>query len=419
MKLSAIFSLLLLTGQLIAQGPPALTLDECQSLARENYPLIKNANLIQQTGDFNASNASTGYAPRISINGQATYQSDVTGLPDLPIPIDLTPLAKDQYRIYGEVSQPLTGLFTNGRYVDIQNAQSKAELEQLEVDIYALTERINQIYFGILLIDAQIEQTKTVISDLQRTLNKTKASIAAGTALRMQGDVLQSEILKLNQKITELEVSKTAYMNVLGAFIGRNLDLTTSFETPRPLTLREEYNRPELRLFEARKQINEIRNKQITDANIPQFFLFVQGGYGRPGLNMLSNEFELYYVAGLKMTWNISNFYTSGKTKEITTITSQQIDIQQETFLFNLKLSSIQQRAEMDKWSQLLLSDDELIGLKTGIAETAKHQLEEGVITSNDYLSYVNAEDQARQNKIAHHIQWLLAQYNQQYIIGK
>jgi len=402
-----------------AQTPKQLRLEDCYALARQNYPLIKRQQLITKSALYSIENASKGYLPQVSINGQATYQSNVTQVPVKLQNINIPALAKDQYKAYTEINQ----LVYDGGVIKLQKqalmAQSEIDKQQLEVDLYQLKSRINDLFFGILIANEEIAQVDTVKRDVQLGLDKTNASIANGTALKSNADVLKAELLKDDQHSIELKATRLAYIQMLGLFINQPLDELTLLEKPAPTTtVSSTISRPEMAYYDAQKTLFDVQSKSINAKNLPKLGLFFEGGYGRPGLNMLQNSFSSYYVSGIKLSWSLSGYYTSRKEKAILAMNKKSADYQKETFLLNTNLQLKQQASEQAKHEALVKTDDEIIALRGKIKNTSLAQLANGVINANDYLREVNAEDQAKQNQTLHSIQLLMAQYNQKTTSG-
>jgi len=396
----------------------SLTLAECYELAEQHYPIVKQRDLVRKSNDYTLENLSRGYLPQVSIFGQATYQSAVTQIPIHLPGVEIPTLNKDQYKLYGEVNQSIYdgGVIRQQRQVQLSNAA--LEEQKIEVELYKIRERINQLYFGILLVDEQIKQTSLLKNDIELGLKKAEASFANGVAFKSNVDILKAEILKADQRMTELHTLRQAYTNMLGLFIDRSLDEHTALEKPSDIAPSQEINRPEIKLYSAQSFTVAAQYKLLTARTRPRLSLFLQGGYGRPALNLLSNNFEAYYIGGLRLNWSLASFYTIKRDKALLGLNQQTIDVQRETFLFNTNFTLRQQTAEVNKYNALLATDDEIITLRTSVKNSASAQLENGVINSNDYLREVNAEDQARQNKIIHEIQLLMAQYAQQNTTG-
>ncbi len=418
-KAKWLVSLLLLCSYWVsAQQNCSLSLDSCLALAKQNYPLIKQYTLIGKTKEYSLANAQKGVLPQFNVAGQATYQSDVTKVPISLPNVNIPTIAKDQYRLYGEVSQSITDLFTVKDQKEYINTSSEIETQKTEVELYKLRERINNLFFGILVIDAQIQQTDLLKNDIQSGIDKVNVAIANGVALKSTADNLKAELLKADQRTIELKATRKGFADMLALFINKPIDENTVFEKPLPQTLSGTINRPELRLFDLQKKSFDVQNKLITAKNLPRVSAFFQGGLGRPALNMLNPNFEGYYIGGLRLIWNFTGFYTYKNEKKMLALNQNMIDVQRETFLFNTNLVLKQQNADITKIQQLIETDKSIATLRENVKNTTQNQLQYGTATTNDYLIAVNAQDQAKQNLILHEIQLLMTEYNVQTTSG-
>jgi len=431
MKKLLLLTLLLLSVEFV-KAQSQITLEECYSKARENYPLIKQKEYIAQSKDYNISNVWKGYYPQITINGQATYQSDVTSIPIPTLGASYETLSKDQYKAFADVSQIIYDGGLMSSEADIQESMAdvddqKLEIEsmadvddqKLEIELMNLKERVNQIYFGILLLDEQLKQLELVKKDLNESLSKLTASFEYGTATKTNADVLKAELLNTEQKQIEMVASRKAYTNMLSLLINNNLNELTNFVQPSEPNMlsQEEINRPELELFSSQQNMIESLNGLVSKI-LPKASIFFQGGYGKPTFNMLKNEFGWYYITGVRLTWPLSNLYTQGNEKEINELNEKMVDTQKETFILNTNVSIKQQLIEINKLKDLINVDKEIIALRTSVKEATKSQLENGVVTSSDFIRDLNSQDSAKQSLAIHTIQLLLAQYNYKITIG-
>lgn len=407
---------LLMNSLMIKAQANSISIDSCYVLAKKNYPLVKQYELVAKSKGYSLENIAKGFLPQINIHGQASYQSDVTqlpkGIPGVPV------LSKDQYKVYAEVNQPIYDGGIIKEQKKLQEANSMATHQQLEVELYKLKDRINQLYFGILLIDEQLKQNALMKDDIQLGLNKINAQIANGTALQSNADLLKAELLKANQQTIELSFNQKAFIDMLGLFINRPLDENIVFVRPPDIISSSEINRPELLMYDYQNKIFDAQNNLLTAKNNPKLSFFVQGGFGKPAFNILSNNFDPFYIGGLRLNFPLTGFYTIKNDRALIDIKRQSIDAEKETFLFNTQFAMKQQSADITKFQQFLKTDDEIISLRTSVKKAALAQLENGVINSGDYLREVNAEDNARQNKILHEIQLLMAQYNERNTVG-
>jgi outer membrane protein TolC len=398
-----------------------LTLEQCYDLARKNFPLIVQKELVAQSAAFTIANAHAGNMPQVSINGQATYQSAVTRVPIDNPAFPITPLSKDQYKVYLDASQNIYDGGAIKRTAALHETSALIEDQRVEVELYKIKDRINQIFFGILLLDQQMAQVELLQKDIQTSMAKVNASIANGTAFRMNADILQAERLKTDQRAIEIRFSRRAFLDMLSLFIKQELPETTLLVEPVNIDFlpSNDTNRPELSLFNFQRQLARSQFELSGTRNMPRAGLFVQGGYGKPGLNMLKNEFEPYYIGGLRMSWNLSGLYNTKRERQLMDVNMKLVDTQQELFLFNTKLAQRQTSAEVTKLQELIKIDDQIIALRSKIKETSKAQLDNGVISANDYLRELNAEDQAKQNLLLHKVQLMMAVYGYEVIVGR
>ena len=414
-----LFITLLLISQEFIIPQTQLTLEECYEKARMNYPLIKQKDYIEKTKDYSVSNIWNGYFPQITLLAQASYQSDVTEVP-MPLPgIVIQRLSKDQYKLAVDVTQTIYDGGIMSSQSGIQESVNEIDDQKIEIELLKIKERVNQIYLGILLIEAQLNQIELVINDLNAIISKLDAAYANGTATKSDVDVLRAELLRTEQRKIELNSSRISYINMLGLLINESLNESTIFSTPPPISfLVEEITRPELKLYSAQKNLIENQDGITVSKIVPKANLFFQGGYGKPALNMFINDFDWYYITGIRFSWSLSNLYSYGNESEINQLNLQSIDAQTETFLLNTKITTHQQLQEIDKLKKLIEVDKSIIDLRASVKESAKAKLENGVITSNDYVRDLNAEDTAKQNLEIHKIQLLLAQYNYKITTG-
>jgi outer membrane protein TolC len=414
------FILLILPLAIAAQNITSLSLQKAYDLAQQHYPMIKQRDLLKQTSGLSIENLSRGFLPQLSISGQATYQSDVTQF-NIPITgVTVAPLSKDQYRMVADVNQLLYDGGITREQKNLQQLNEDAEQQKLEVELYKVKERINQLYLGVLFTDEQLKQVALVKDDINTGIKKTEAMVNNGVAFRSNLNMLKAELLKTEQHAIELKASRKGLLDVMSLFIGENLDENCVLEKPQvPGLLNNDIQRPELKLFSAQEKFMAGQEKLIDARNKPRASVFVQGGYGRPGLNLLDNSFNLFYIGGLRFNWSFGGLYTQKREKQLAALNQKGVEIQKETFLLNTNTALKQQQAELDKLNQLISKDAEIIDLRIKVKEAAKAQLENGVITASDYLREVNAEDQSRQSLITHQLQLLQAQINYQTISGK
>lgn len=397
-----------------------LTLDECFDKARNNYPLTKQKDLIEQTKNLTVSNVWHGYLPQINISAQASYQSDVTSLPITFPGLKIDKLSQDQYKVIADVTQTIYDGGLMSSQSGLQESLSEIDEHKLEVELIKLKERVNNIFFSILLVDEQLIQTDLMLSDLNSSIKKLEAAYKNGIISKSELDVIKAEYLKVKQKVFELSSTRSFLLNNLGLLINEKLDETIKLLIPAELTFQSqtEIQRPELNLLSAQKTLIDNQSGLSNSKIIPKASLFFQGGYGKPTLNMLKNNFDWFYIAGIRLSWSFSNLYSYSNENEISDLNKLSIETQEEAFLLNTNLTLNQQKTEFIKLQEMIKVDKEIIELRKSILNAAKAKLDNGTITSNDYLRELNAKDLAEQNEILHKIQLLQTQYNYKITSG-
>ena len=399
-----------------------LSIEACYEKARANYPLIKQYGLIEKTKEYNLSNAAKGYLPQVTFSAQATYQSDVT---EIPIDLDaigltgvkIPSVSQDQYKMELALSQTLWdgGAIRSER----KTLRTQAEVDQRDMDVnmYTINERVNQLYFGVLLAEAQLEQNKVLQAELRRNCEQVSSYIKNGIAQQSDLDAIRVDLLKAKQTEAQFEHTKRAYREMLSRLIGEEIGEETRLVKPeavRPLT--KENNRPELELYQAQIRNLWAQDSRITAGMMPKLGLFVTGGYGKPGLDMFEDNFKAYYLAGVRLSWNLGSLYTrkNDRRKIQTGICS--IETQRETFLFNTSLDVAQRNATIDKYIDQLKYDDEIIALRGSVKRASEAKMANGTLSGTDLTRDIHAEQSAIQDKILHEMELLQAIYNLKYV---
>lgn len=398
------------------------TLEKIQELSLSNYPLIHQNQLLKRTEALNVENIKTLLLPQVTINGQATYQSDVTGIsvPNNLFKID--PLSKDQYKATAEIQQTLYDGGLNKKTRELSQVSLQVDLLKNEVELYKLRERVTQIYCSMLYTDALLKQLNYVAADLNNGLQKAEALYKNGVVFKNNVLQVKAQILKNNQRSEEILSAKRSLHHALELLSGQKLGDAAIFLLPEPQQTvddNQEVTRPEISLFDA--QMNSIdKQSGLIDARTkPKMGAFVQGGYGKPGLNMLKNEFTWFSLTGIKLQWSLGGFYTAKKEKSILQQQTGLIKNQKETYLLNTNIQLQQQLDEIGKLEKLIVSDKEMLSLREQIKNTSLAQLTNGVISTNDYLKEVNESDLAGQTLIQHQIQLVQAKLVYQLLKGK
>lgn len=407
------FILLLFLAPFLAVAQQKLSLEDCYDLANKNYPLAKQNQLLSQKKDLELQTLSKEYLPKIDLNAQATYQSEVTQVP-IKIPNStINPLNKDQYRATLDINQ----IIYNGGLQEVNNTikeiQTKVQQQQVSVNLYQLKSRINQLYFSIFLLQERAAILLAKREQLQSKIAEVKTGVKFGALLPTSEKVLEAEDLKIKQLLSEIKFDKKKALENLSILTASPLDENTTLIKPKlNLDSNSKNNRPELQLFDLQNEQIEISKTAISKNNLPKLKAFGQAGYGNPGLNMLDNSFQTFYMVGLKANWNVFDWNKSKTDREILSVSENIIAAEKETFLLNNSIQLQEMNNEIQKLEEIISSDLDIIALRETVLKSSDVQLKNGVITASDYIVELTNLYEAKTNYKLHEIQLLLAKAN-------
>ena len=399
------------------------TLDECIGWAYDNYPQIKEMSLIEMTKGIDLKNAAYAWLPHLNISGKATWQSEVVEMPmDIP-GMDIN-IPHDQYGLTAEFTQQIWDGGNSRSQKELAEAGAEVKKTQLETNLWSIRSRVQNVFLGIILIDKQLELNRLLRESLERSSEEVKSRMEAGVALPSDLDQVSVNILSCLQQRASLDADRKSYVKILGLLTGRDM---TDVELAVPQDAvnyvddgaRDFETRPEMAFYAAQLKQNEYQRRQLNTLISPKLNLSLQGGYGRPGMNMLSGDFSGYFVAGMKLQWNIGALYTRGLDKRKVNADAQKIDLTRKSFILNSSVEAEQKNNAILKARDVLEKDSEIIGLRQRIRASGENQYREGTIKMNDYLSMLDEEYKAKANESMHEVQLMMAVYDMKNTIGK
>ena len=406
---------------LLAQGQ---TLEECQQAAERNYPLISQYGLIEKTTDLTVSNLSKGWLPQVTASAQATYQSDVVAWPDQmqtiyqQMGLDMKGLKKDQYKVGIDVQQMVFdgGAISSQR--DIAREQGRVQEAQTEVTMYQVRRRVNEMYFGLLMLDEQIALNNDLQSLLAANEQKLSSMWKRGTASESDYHAVKAERLNVMQQATTLDAQRKAVMRMRSAFCGMEV---THVEKPALIALpsQDVAQRPELKAIDAQLSLANAQERLLNSALMPKLSLFATGFYGYPGYNMfddmMSHDWSWNGMVGARLSWNLGAFYTHRNDKAKIRLQRDMAETNREVFLFNNRLELIQQNENIEQYRRLMNDDEEIIALRSSVRKAAESKLAHGIIDVNDLVKEINAENAARVQQSMHEIKLLKEVYDMKF----
>lgn len=408
-------------------GVRGVTLDECQTAARANYPLIKKYGLIDRTTRLTVSNLGKQWMPQVGASAQATLQSDVMTLPDALKDVlsqrgyDAKGLRKDQYRIGIDLQQLLWDGGRTGSRKKIAKAQGEVDKAQNDVSLYTVAQRVNELYFSVLTIDERLKINQDLQELLQSGLDKLEAMLKGGTAMRSDVSSMKAEKLNAEQQATELNAMRQSLLRVLSAFCG--IENITSVSKPAATHVTQGINnRPELRLANAQLHLADAQEKSLKADLMPRLGAFAQGFYGYPGYDMFHDMFHrdwtLGGMVGVKLSWNIGSLYTHKNDRARIQTQRDMAENYRETFLFNNRLDRLQQADDIEKYRAMMKEDAEIVSLRRDVRQAAQSKLNHGIIDTNNLLQEINRENLAKNNMSLHEVMMLKKMYDLKYTLN-
>lgn len=410
----------------------AITLKECLQMTHDNYPAIRQYQLIEQTRDFTLENASKGWLPQVSASAGAYAFTD-------PIKSNeqIARMGIDFKNYMANASVTIRqNLYDGGEIAaqkEVTSAQSEVQKHQLHVSMYGINERVQQIYFSILLLDEQIVLNELHQKDLSTSEKNIRSLIKGGIANQSDLDAILVECLKLKQQKDAIVVSRQAYLQMLGVFIGKELMVSEKLEKPSmesnvlrtpegttsdsssSLFLAKNWgiNRPELQYYDSQNLLIDARRKQLDTRLRPTLSLFGMGMLHSKVSDMINYGM---LAGGISLSWNIGALYTRKNDIRKLEVQRQMNDIQREVFLFNNRLQNEQEYGIIASLRKQIAQDTEIISLRESIRSKSDRKVQLGTESVNELVRDINAVNLAKTQKAMHEIQLLQEIYKLKYI---
>lgn len=397
--LKSFYTLLLGLWPVIVFSQNTINLTDLYKAVDLNNPLSRIPSGIDSVYQLKQSNLKVNFLPKLDFNGSATWQSDVTSLNvNLPIPNFSMPSAdKDQYKLSLDISQFIWDGGTTRAKEDLENLNQVLEKNKVNVEIYSIKDRITNLYFNLLILKVTEDQLNLMSDDLDKRIQELESSVSAGYILASVLDGLKAEKLKLLQNVDGIPAQKKSLISSLKSLTGVTLNDNDIFTLPSPDSLKElSCSRPEFEGFKYQQNVLNASADLIARKRYPVLLGFASAGYGKPGLNMLSNSWDTYYMFGAKLSWNIWDWNSVKKDRQQLKIQGKMIDYRKQAYVtvYQSQVESIM--LEIQKLNNQLSKDYEIVQLLHQVTERSASSLKNGTITSAVYLADFNSESKAK-----------------------
>ena len=404
-----------------------LTLYDCYDKAVKTHPVQREYRDRRLIYNLNVRNLNTGWLPSLEADASATYLSDVAKfdriLGSLPVQIptnSLPAMPHDQYKMTVQFYQTVYDGGSIGAGKKVEKASLEADLLALDSEIYKIRDQVNHAYFGLLNLQKQSELASIYYDEIQERRAALSSRVKNGVVLQSNLDILDAELLKISQQIAELDIRQIKARNILAQLIGENAENADVSLPEIPAPPESHITRPEIKWFEQQRAVLDMKKEAIKSQNLPKAFVFGTYGYGQPpGSDFFTNHFKTYYTVGAAVSWNFFNWNNSKRNRQILNARQNMITAREDNFIKQTQIALQNYRAEIDRYKVLQEGDKNLISLREKIKQTAASQLNNGIITSTEFLTELDAEHEARINYELHKIQWIQAQIDYLTVSGQ
>jgi outer membrane protein TolC len=384
-----------------------LDLKYCYQKARALSPLKKQELLNQSIHDLNDKNSGGSYRPTLYLSGKASYQSDVIAIPGLSMVPEFPVIPKEQFNLNINLQQHIYDGGKSKHSRQINESQLLLSEMDLETQLYKINETINTIYFTIL----NLQESLKILNNTLDNLNQQKSLIASrvknGLLLESNLYNLEKQILSIEQNIISVESDHYAMREMLSEWIGQEVSETTELLIPAlpELNHRLPINRPEIKLFRSQRELLDAQYGLSNLSRTPKIWAFAQGGLGQPNpMNFFEVDPSTYYIFGIQLNWDIYDWGNTSRKKQIYQMQQAIVDSKQEDFERNLHIAMIRNYQGIEKLEEILKKDNEIIALQDKIVKSAFSELQNGVITSTEYLTELNILIRSKIQRAQHEI---------------
>jgi outer membrane protein TolC len=387
----------------------------------KNYPLASQSDIYSKSSELSIKNLKVKWLPSSEFKAQATYQSDVFELDiNFPLTIDLPEMSKDQYKATIDINQLIYDWGRIKSAKQVENVNLKVNNQNTQVELNKIKEQINKFYFAILILKRNEEVLTVMLNDLESKKKSVESGVKNGVLLNSDLSSLKAEIIKVKQSIQEIQNHRFTTIEVLSEITGMNFSNETEFEIPEySIENQSELTRPENILFDYQKEKLDATSGMISKQNKPTVFAFTQLGYGKPGLNMLSEQFDSYYYIGIGVSWKFWDWSTTKREKQILSLNKDLISSQEDSFNKQIQVALKNENSKIKIYEEAIETDKQIIKLREEVSESARFKLDNGVITSTEYITELSKETQAKIAFETHKIQLIQSKVNYLYIKGE
>jgi outer membrane protein TolC len=400
-----------------ATAPDTLRLGALHQQAVAGDPRQRQFTLLARQTELRLRNLSAERLPAIKAEAQAQYQSDVFSPPVLSgggtvIP----PPPNDTYDSRISVDQAIVDptIGVRRRVEQAQQAESEARVRSA---LFDLRREVNEAFFNAALLSERRRIIAATIAGLEKQLREAGVRVREGAALPGDTAAIQATLLQRQQDDAEVEADRRAALVRLTELVKRPVsgaqpfalpDLTGATAQARQ-SLDSLRTRPEYQQYARTRDVLTRQQEAVSADRKPRLSAFGQAGYGRPGLNPVSDEFDTYYLAGLKVTWSPWNWGSGNRERQAIAIQREIVASEEAAFTSRLTRDIQNDLADIDRLDAALALDDQIVELRERVDAETGIRFHEGVVTASEYVDRNTDVLQARLARATHRVEQVQA----------
>ncbi|MDD4373289.1 MAG: TolC family protein [Bacteroidales bacterium] len=391
--------LILLVSVINAQNPVRFySLETVVDSALKHYAINGQAAIHGEIFDLQSSKINAEWKPQLILNGKASYQSDVTRV-EIPIPgFNAPEIAKDWYQINLDITQTIYDGGMSKQRKAIEEAAMALALKNIDQQRYHFRQQIHNLYYQALLYEQQIKVQQSAVNCLDTLIEEMNSVLMTGMILQSELNTLKVEKLKLLQQKTAGEAGRKSALAMLATYSGLPIAAADSLMVPdqdiRELTILN--HRPELEAFSLQQEQLQQQESLSKSTRNPVIQAFGQAGYGRPGFNMLEDDFTPYAMAGIRFHYRLFDWNSNQKERKIIRLNAQNLELAKQDFKQNISAAAHAKLEEIKQYQILIEQGDTIILLQQEILQTSESKLKNGTITSANYVTELEKYQQSQ-----------------------
>src|SRR5215213_292438 len=403
--------------QASAATADSIQLDALHQQAVAGDPRQRQFTLLAKQSELRLSNLSAGRLPVISAEAQAQYQSDVFTPPEQPGGGTLFPSpANDTYDSRISVQQAIVDP-TIGVRQRVERAQLAESEAKVRTALFDLRREVNEAFFSASLLAERHRIIAVTVADLEKQLQEAGARVREGAALPSDTAAIQATLLERRQDEAEVEADRQAALVRLTELVKQPVSRDAAFALP-DLTqataqaragLDSLRTRPEYERFARTRDVLTQQQEAVSADQKPRLSAFGQAGYGRPGLNPVSDNFDSYYLAGVKVKWTPWNWGATRRERDAIAIQRDIVASEEAAFTSRLTRDIQNDLADIDRLDAALALDDQIVALRERVDAETGIRFREGVVTASEYVDRNTDVLEARLARATHRVEQVQA----------